>query len=221
MTPPPPSSEVVGREPELEAVRALLDAVPVGPVALLIDGDAGIGKTTIWRQGVALAGERALRVLACRPVEAEITLPFAALGDLLGDVPDAALARLPAPQREALEAALLRADARPGGLQRRAIALGVLGVMRELASDTPLLVAVDDTQWLDPPSADALAFVARRLRDERVGLLLSRRTEAGEGALLELEIAVDATRVTRLTVGPLDLTSLDRLLRAQLGKRGP
>ena len=214
-----PSPGVVGREAELDVVHALLDAVPSGPVALLIEGDPGIGKTTLWRHGVAAAGERGLQVLSCRPVEAEITLPFAALGDLLGEVPDSALARLPDPQREALDAALLRADARPGGLQARAIALGVLGVIRALASEVPLLLAVDDAQWLDQPSADALAFAARRLRDERVGLLLSRRTEAGNAAPLELEIAVDADRMTRLTVGPLDLTSLDRLLRAQLGRQ--
>ena len=119
-------------------------------------------------------------MLTSRPVEAEIALPFAVLGDLLGDVPDAALGRLPDPQREALEVALLRAGAKRGGLQRRAVALGVLGAIRVLAEDTPLVVAIDDAQWLDPPSADALAFAARRLRDEPIGFLLARRAEASE-----------------------------------------
>ena len=212
-----PALEVVGREPEIDSVHDFLEAVPGGPIALLIEGDAGIGKTTLWRKGIAEAGERGLQVLTSRPVEAEIALPFAVLGDLLGDVSDAALGRLPGPQREALEVALVRAGAKRGGLQRRAVALGVLGAIRVLAEDAPLVLAIDDTQWLDPPSADALAFAARRLRDEPIGFLLARRADAREESRVDLEIALDSDRVTRLIVGPLDIRSLDRLLRAQLG----
>src|SRR5262249_46325892 len=90
-----PALEVVGRESEIDSVHDFLEAVPGGPIGLLIEGEIGIGKTTLWREGIAEAGERGLRVLASRPVEAEIALPFAVLGDLLGDVPDAALGRLP------------------------------------------------------------------------------------------------------------------------------
>ncbi len=216
-----PASEVVGRESEIDCVRGFLEAVPDGPVALRIEGEAGIGKTTLWREGIAGAGERGLQVLTSRPVEAEIALPFAVLGDLLGDVPDAALGRLPDPQREALEVALLRrrAGSRPGGLQRRAVALGVLGALRVLAEDTALVVAIDDTQWLDPPSGDALAFAARRLRDEPIGFLLARRAEAGDETRVELETALDAHRLTRLVIGPLDIRSLDRLLRDRLARQ--
>ena len=214
-----PALEVVGRESEIDSVHDFLEAVPGGPVALLIEGEIGIGKTTLWREGIAEAGERGLQVLTSRPVEAEIALPFAVLGDLLGDVPDAALGRLPDPQREALEVALLRAGTKPGGLQRRAVALGVLGAIRVLAEDTPLVVAIDDAQWLDPPSADALAFAARRLRDEPIGFLLARRAEASEESRVELETALDSDRLTRLVIGPLDIRSLDRLLRAQLGRQ--
>src|SRR5215831_7032234 len=139
-----PPFDVVGRESELDSVRDFLDAVPSGPVALLLDGAAGIGKTTLWKAGVAAAEERGLQVLACRPVEVEVALPFAVLGDLLADLPEAALTRLPDPQREALEVALLRAETKPGGLQRRAIALGLLGALRLLAEDGPLVVAIDD-----------------------------------------------------------------------------
>lgn len=214
-----PALEVVGRESEIDSVHEFLEAVPGGPIALLIEGEIGIGKTTLWREGIAEAGERGLQVLTSRPVEAEIALPFAVLGDLLGDVPDAALGRLPDPQREALEVALLRAGTKRGGLQRRAVALGVLGALRVLAEDTPLVLAIDDAQWLDPPSADALAFAARRLRDEPVGFLLARRAEASEESRVELETALDSDRLTRLVIGPLDIRSLDRLLRAQLGRQ--
>jgi DNA-binding CsgD family transcriptional regulator len=214
-----PALEVVGREAEIDSVHDFLEAVPAGPIALLIEGEIGIGKTTLWREGIAEAAERGLQVLTSRPVEAEIALPFSALGDLLGDVPDAALGRLPDPQREALEVALLRVGAKPGGLQRRAVALGVLGALRVLAEDTPLVLAIDDAQWLDPPSADALAFAARRLRDEPIGFLLARRAEAGEESRVELETALDSDRLTRLVIGPLEVRSLDRLLRAQLGRQ--
>src|ERR671918_746463 len=209
-----PALEVVGRESEIDSVHEFLEAVAGGPIAFLIEGEAGIGKTTLWREGVAEAGERGLQVLTSRPVEAEIALPFAVLGDLLGDVPDAALARLPDPQREALEVALLRAGTKPGGLQRRAVALGVLGAIRVLAEDTRLVLAIDDAQWLDPPSADALAFAARRLRDQPIGFLLARRAEASEESRVELETALESDRLTRLVIGPLDIRSLDRLLRA-------
>ena len=214
-----PALEVVGRESEIDSVHDFLEAVPGGPIALLIEGEIGIGKTTLWREGIAEAGERGLQVLTSRPVEAEIALPFAVLGDLLGDVPDAALGRLPDPQREALEVALLRAGTKPGGLQRRAVALGVLGAIRVLAEDAPLVLAIDDAQWLDSPSADALAFAARRLRDQPIGFLLARRAEASGGSRVELETALDSDRLTRLVIGPLDIRLLDRLLRAQLGKQ--
>jgi DNA-binding CsgD family transcriptional regulator len=216
-----PALEVVGRESEIDSVHDFLEAVPGGPIALLIEGEIGIGKTTLWRGGVAEAGERGLQVLTSRPVEAEIALPFAALGDLLGDVADAALGRLPDPQREALEVALLRAGAKPGGLQRRAVALGVLGAIRVLAEEAPLILAIDDAQWLDPPSADALAFAARRLRDEPIGFLLARRAGASEQSRVDLETALEPDRLTRLVIGPLDIRSLDRLLRAQLGRQFP
>jgi len=208
--------DVVGRESEIDSLHGFLNAVPEGPFALVLIGEPGIGKTTLWREGVAAAEEHGQRVLTCRPVEAEIALPFAALGDLLEDVPENVLATLAGPQRHALEIALLRAEADPGRSPGRAVALGVLGVMRALSEDSPLLVAVDDVQWLDPPSADALAFAARRLRHEPIGFLLARRSEAQEGVPANLETALDLGRLARLPVGPLDLTSLDRLLRSRL-----
>jgi DNA-binding CsgD family transcriptional regulator len=214
-----PALEVVGRESELESVHDFLDALPAGVIALLLVGEIGIGKTTLWRAGVAAAADRGHRVLSCRPVEAESGLPFAALGDLLEEVPADVLARLPEPQREALDIALLLAEAKPRGLQRRAVALGLLGAIRLLAEDSPLLVAVDDVQWLDAPSLDALAFAARRLRSEPVGFLVARRAEARGAVPSVFENAFDPGRLTRLLVGPLDLRSLDQLLRAHLQRQ--
>src|SRR5262245_13993240 len=125
--------EVVGRTSEIRSVHAFLDGIGAGTSALLLDGAIGIGKTTVWREGVAAASRRGQRVLGCRPVEAEIALPFAALGDLLEHVDDQRLALLPEPQREALQVALLRSEAHGRPLLGRAVALGLLGVLRGLA----------------------------------------------------------------------------------------
>ena len=215
-----PALEVVGRGSEIGSVYEFLDAVPAGASALLLGGEIGIGKTTLWREGVTAAQQRHQRVLSCRPVEAEIALPFAALGDLLEGVGEHVLARLPEPQREALEVALLRAEVQGGGpLPGRAVALAVLGVFRGLAEEAPLVVAIDDVQWLDASSADALAFAARRLRDEPIGFLLAQRAGSGDAFPLGLEAALDSGRVARLLLSPLDLPALDRLLRAHLERQ--
>ena len=149
------ASDVVGRDSELVCVGDFVEAISAGPSALILVGEAGIGKTTLWRDGVAAATERRFRALSCRPVEAEIELPFAALGDLLEDVSDDVLAGLPDPQREALEIALLRAETKPARSEGRAVALGLLGVMRMVraclrfgwASSGGLIQFVDVAGW--------------------------------------------------------------------------
>ncbi len=170
--------------------------------ALVLTGEAGIGKTALWSAGVEAAGERGLRVLAAQPASAEIRLSFAALGDLLDGQ---TLAGVPAPQRRALEVALLREEPVGAGPEPRAIAAGFLSALRTLA---PLVVAIDDVQWLDAPSADALLFAARRLGDSAVRFLLTRRrTTALDHAL----------RPECLTVGPLGLGAVRRMLAERLG----
>ena len=94
------SERILGRAAELQQVDALLADEAPEARALVLTGDAGVGKTTIWEEGVRLAGERGLRVLAAGPAEGEAALPFAALGDLLGPVVDSV--ELPQPQRIAL-----------------------------------------------------------------------------------------------------------------------
>jgi DNA-binding CsgD family transcriptional regulator len=211
------SRVVVGRERELGSLETFLAAVTEHPVALLIEGEAGIGKTTLWQHAAAVARERSYRVLVSRPVESETQLAFSALGDLLEDVPTEPLSELPEPQRQALEVALLRREAEGPAPHPRAVSLGLLGVLRSLARAGPLVVAVDDVQWLDRSSAGALNFVARRLTEEPVGLLLAQRRDAGSSTALDLERALPDDRFERLPVGPLDAEALDRLLRGRLG----
>jgi DNA-binding CsgD family transcriptional regulator len=199
---------------ELAVFPRFLDAVTQGPVALVLEGDAGIGKTVIWAAGAALAEERGYRVLSCRPTESETDLPFAALSDLLGELPEDAFAGLPELQRRALDVAMLRADWDGPAIERRAVSLAILAVLRRLADEAPLILALDDMQWLDPPSAGALQFALRRVEMERVGLLatrLGRREALPPG----LAAAFPPHRLQRLEVGPLDRGSLSRLLLAR------
>ena len=164
------ASGVVGRERELAALGAFVGET--GPTALTLEGEPGIGKTTLWLAGVEEAARRGRRVLRSRPAEAEAHLAFAGLGDLLEDVLDDALGVLPPPQAEALRIALLLEPASGASRDERMLGVALLGVLRRLVEEQPVLIAVDDVQWLDAATAGVLAFAWRRLRREPVGLLL-------------------------------------------------
>jgi hypothetical protein len=153
---------IVGRAEELRSLGEFLDGIEAGPIALVLEGELGIGKTVLWRAGLAAAADRSYRVLVCRPIESETRLAYAGLGDLLAEVPAEALGELPEPQRQALEVALLRREPE-GQPSQRAVAMGTLGVLRAIAGECPTVVGIDDVQWLDPESEDVLAFVARRV----------------------------------------------------------
>jgi class 3 adenylate cyclase/ATP/maltotriose-dependent transcriptional regulator MalT len=210
---------IVGREAELAAVERFLESVRVGPTALVIEGEAGIGKTTVWLAGVAAAEKRALRVLKARPAESEARLSFAALSDLLGEAFDETRAELPAVQERALAAALLRSDT-DEHTAARTTATALVGVLTALADHEPILVAIDDVQWLDPGTEEALAFAFRRL-PERVGLLLARRSDPGGELPLGLERALAADRLERIAPGPLSLAALHHLVAARTGASLP
>lgn len=142
------SSGVVGREGELATVTAFLDALPSGPTGLLLEGEAGIGKTTLWDAGVAAAAAHSYVVLSSRSAESEAALSFAALGDLMDGVAAQVIPQLPPPQRRALEVALLMADPVGSPPDQRAVYLAFLGAVRHLSASGPVLIAIDDLQCL-------------------------------------------------------------------------
>ena len=148
---------MIGRDRELDEIRSFLDLEGGVAGVLLIQGEAGIGKTTLWQAGVEAARERSFRVLSASPSAAETGMSFAALADLLGGVADEVLAALPAPQRRALEVALLLREAEGSAPDQRAVAAAVLSVLRTLSLADRVLLAVDDVQWLDAASAATLA----------------------------------------------------------------
>jgi DNA-binding NarL/FixJ family response regulator len=203
---------VVGREQLLARLAELWSLA--GADAIVLVGHPGMGKTTLWEAAIrAGAGRR--RVLSARPAEAEAPLSFSALIDLFSGVGDDELAELPAPQRRAIEAALLRTDPPEGGTALPVIHVGVLGALRTLAAHEPLLVAVDDVQWLDPPSAATLAFAARRTEGRGIRFLLARRP----GVASPVERALARRGLERLEVGPLSAGAIRRLLGDRLGLR--
>jgi DNA-binding CsgD family transcriptional regulator len=206
--------ETVGRQAELASLNSFLDRAAEGPMALVLEGEAGIGKSTLWHEGVAIARTRGLRVLMSRPAEAERRLTHAALGDLFESVLESVLPALPSPRRHAFEVALLVEEA-GHDFDPRTLGVAVRSALEVLAADGPVVLAIDDDQWLDPSSASALAFALRRLGEPTIRLLLTRRL--GERAeTTHLERAIDADRVERLDVGPLSLGAIHQLLQAHL-----
>jgi DNA-binding CsgD family transcriptional regulator len=202
-------AQVIGRSAELEAIDRFIAALADGPAALVFEGEPGIGKTTLLRAAVDVAGQGGARVLACAPGPGETRLSYAALSDLLAGVDDGALARLAAPQRTALDAALLRSDPGGGEVDPRAVATAVLSLLEDLAQGRPLVVVIDDLQWLDQPTSRVLEFCTRRLGG-RVGVLASRRSRERAPAAINLR---DPDRLEVRNVAPLGVTDLGRVVR--------
>jgi DNA-binding CsgD family transcriptional regulator len=209
MSPRPP---VVSREDELARLHQFF-----GPGAttacLTLSGEPGIGKTTLWEAGREVASDLGYLVLSARTSEAEAGLSFAALADLVDAAGSEVLASIPGPQRHALEIALRRAGPVGAAPEPFAISAGFLSLLRALVEQGPLLVALDDVQWLDHASAGALLFAARRLSSWRARFLLSRRT----GRPSDLERALQPAGVDCIEVGALSLGAMSRLLSERLG----
>src|SRR5260370_21439339 len=166
------AGRLLGRQHERVVLERLLEAARDGPGAvLLVQGDPGVGKTALLEYA-SEAGED-FRVVQAAGVEGEMKLDYAALQQLCSPILEF-IERLPDPQREALGVAFgLSAGQAPSPFL---VGLAVLGLLSEAANQQPLLCVVDDAQWLDDASAQALAFVARRLLAERIALAFATRT---------------------------------------------
>jgi DNA-binding CsgD family transcriptional regulator len=212
----PRSEAIVGRGTELARIARFLDDMSEGPTSLVIEGKAGIGKTTLWQAGVDGALERGFRVLATRCGGSETKLSLAGLGDLLDPLLDDVLPELPRPLGAALEAALLRVDAAGSTPDRRAISLAALEMLRIISATGPTMLAIDDLQWLDLSSARVLEFCARRTHDERLGILASLRIGGGDPDAAALVAAMPGGRLHRSVVGSMSRSELGGIIRARL-----
>src|SRR5262245_35384198 len=164
---------LVGRSGETSSIDRLLAGARAGQSGVLVvRGEAGVGKSALLEQAVGRADGFA--VLRAVGIESESELAFAALHQLLRPLLGL-LDRLPDPQAAALRSAFALSDEHVD--RRFHVSLGVLGLLSEAAEERPLICVVDDAQWLDQPSADALVFAARRLDADPVVLLFGARDD--------------------------------------------
>lgn len=163
---------LLGRDAELQLLTALLGGIGEGGGALVLYGEPGIGKSRLLEAAVALARERGFTVLSATGVQSEAHLAFAGLHQLLRPL-RSRLAGLPDPSRAVLDAAFgLRQELAP---ERFRIALAVLDLLAEVATDAPVLIVAEDAQWLDRSTTEVLAFVARRLQSDPIAALAAVR----------------------------------------------
>ena len=151
----------IGRDAEAARIGGFLDEVPRGPRVLLIEGEAGIGKTTLLKEGHDTAIQLGITVLSAYPVESEMPLEFAGLADLLQTVPAVLVDGLPDPQRQAVRQVVLRTESGQRPADPRTMATAVLTLLRNLSKMHPVVIVVDDLAWLDTTSARALSFALR------------------------------------------------------------
>ena len=158
---------MLGRVDETTRIADVVEAAGRGlSSVLVIRGEPGIGKSELLRFASARARAGGATVLPARGVERETSIPFAVLQELFGGH-ESALAEIPVPQADALAGALALRGAPPS--DRFTVAAATLSLLGALAGGGSLLVAIDDLQWADVASADALAFAARRLGREGIG----------------------------------------------------
>src|SRR5215207_1788257 len=211
------SWELRGREAETRSIEDFLARAAAAPAMLVLSGEPGIGKTALWQAGLERARARGARVLSHRAVEAEAVLSFAGISELIDDVVDEVLPVLGDLRRRALEAALLlESTGERAAPEPRAVGLAVLDSLRALSAEVPVVVAVDDFQWLDTASARTLSFALRRLGGEPIGALVTARSGARE-----LERGLASAAAERLAVGPLGAGPLFGILKEHLGLELP
>jgi DNA-binding CsgD family transcriptional regulator len=206
------AERVVGRPAEERVVAEFLDCVPREACALVIEGEPGIGKTTLWLDVANRAGARGFRTLSCRAAPAESVLAYTVLADLLGDVDDSIWADLPVPQQQALDGALLRHRVEAHTIDPRAVAAAFVTVIGRLATESPVVIAIDDLQWMDTSSANVVSYAARRL-PPGVAVACTTRTEQA-ASRLQLP-SPDGAR--RIRLRPLSVGELHQVLSLRLG----
>jgi DNA-binding CsgD family transcriptional regulator len=201
---------LIGRESESKRIGELLDGVPERGGALLVQGAAGVGKSALLAEAADRANRHGMTVLSTTGVQAEASLSFAALHQLLRPLLPL-VENLPATQRAAMRTAFGQSDG--PAPDRFLIALAALELLTEAAESAPLLLIVDDTQWLDRSSADALAFVARRVRMDPIVMLGSIREDQDCPSM--------SAGLDRLPLGGLDERAARGLLKARFPDLAP
>lgn len=202
---------MIGRERELQMVAAVLEQATGSPAALIIDGDAGIGKTTLCRAAADTATNRGFSVFTTSGAAAEISLAWAGLADLLSGMDDRFLDELSALHQKALRS-IMTGDAASGG-DERLVASAFRAALETHSRQRPVLIVVDDAQWLDDSSRLVIGFAVRRLRGPVAVLVAYRSGESGNHDWSWAKPA-DPQALTRMTLGPLGLSDMQAMVEA-------
>jgi DNA-binding CsgD family transcriptional regulator len=208
-------ARVLSRTVEFRAIGNFLSSAGKGPSALVIEGEAGIGKTTLWLAALEQARERGFSVLSARVGQAESVLAYAAMFDLFAEVDDDVLAQLPDLQRLAIDRVLLRTSADGPATDQRVVAAALGSIIQTIASDRPVLLAIDDVQWLDPSSELVIAFATRRLTGP-IGVLTTARTTSGAFSAAAWLQMREPDAISRIRLGPLSIGALHEVISSNL-----
>jgi tetratricopeptide (TPR) repeat protein len=200
---------------DAEKISSFLSSTARGPAALLIEGDVGIGKTAAWLAAAEEARLSGFRVLSARASRDKREFAFGIAAELIADVEADVLSSLPETQRIAAERNLLQVAEDQSTDNQRAVVAAFTAIVNKLAEASPVLVAIDDVQWLDAASRDLLAFAARRLRG-RVRLLLTERTMPdGVASWLKLD---SPEALSQMRIRPMGLSRLQRMITDRVGR---
>jgi hypothetical protein len=215
------SPGAASRSSETEVIADFLNTSSREPAALVVEGEPGIGKTTLWLDALEQARGRGCRVLSARAAVTESGYAYASLADLLRGVETAVLDQLPEPQKVAVDLILLRAGGDSAATDQRAVSAAFLSIVETLAEMSPVLIAIDDLQWLDHSSRHVLTFAGRRLAGG-VGVLTTLRTTSGSddapGSWLQLPTP---DSIARIQLRPLDFGALNVVVSERLKKTFP
>lgn len=210
---------IVGRQKELARLEAFLRDDEAHSAAVVLEGEAGIGKTTVLAAGLEAATKAGTPFLSARPAEPDFELAFSTLTDLLRPIAGDLADRLPEPQRRAIAVALLE-ESDPGvGTDVRAVSAAVQTLLTVACDQRELLIAIDDAQLIDPSSDRVLGFALRRLLGRPIRLVFSVRASHGVALPPGIDRAVRAWPSETITIGPLGVDDISSIVTEALGDR--
>jgi DNA-binding CsgD family transcriptional regulator len=207
---------IVGRTEERAVLDRFMGDALAEPRVLLIEGEAGIGKSTLLDDLLDTAAQRGTVVLACRPSHSEMDLSYVGLIELFIGLADGVIEALPGPQAKVIRM-ILRREEPDGQFDRLSLYLAVAATVRSLAALGPVLITVDDAQWLDHASARTLVFVVRRLAGTATRIAIVRRTGEVTDWIGDLTRSIHGNRVDEVRLAPIGPRDLSRVLRRVLG----
>lgn len=207
---------MIGREAEWDRALQTLQRLDEGPCAVLLEGDPGIGKTTLLDALTAYAEAEGLQLLRCRASQSDVQQAHSGLLQLMDDVTPEFIDELPAPQQRAMRVALRWDEPSGTPFEPQAISAALATTLRRLANEGRVFIALDDLHWLDQSTAGALDHALRRLSGLPVGLVGASRPLEND-TMGRLERSLDARRVSRIALRALPATAIRALLAAHLG----